>query len=365
MANSFAFFPWVYVDEPQTFGSVRLLPYGQRKLPGNLDNITQTDMDGVLRAYSNRPNHLVRKCTILEFGDWHAGMDAERVAVVQAFRIRNMIAFSALSNRKLFQQFGYCNYDTYKLIFQRYQPGETGTFAFTTRRRDGSTNYLWGSDEFAFHRPIHVDENSRLSVDEPLLLSLLSLPEAHESIYESIIEFNSANTDSLDVPEHVEIVMCKSAFEWLLGVDEKSKSIVAALKNSFKDIDLLPGDGPLKDTWLNRWPNSSHILYAWACDFCAARGDAAHGKAKKHHVWKPHQHLAFISFFFPLLLKKVLADVGLFTMDDYDLERLRCISEYLSRDPFDFDWRNPNETHPWVKTNNHAYMTSRWKTINK
>lgn len=362
MAHAVAFFPWAHIDEPKAFGPLKLLPYKKGELPGNLSHITQADIDGVLGAYADRTNHPVRKGTILEHSAWQAGMDMTAEMITKVFRTQNMVAFAALSNRSLFQQHsGYCNYDTYKLVVQRFQPGEAGTFAFSTRRRDGGTRHLWGSDEFAFHRPIHVDANSRMSLDAPLLTALLSLPSTHDANYESIVEFNSANTDSMDVPEHVEVVMCKSAFEWLLGINDHAKSLVGALEKRLTGLDLFPCDGPLKATWLKRWTNLTRPLHAWANDFCAVRGGAAHGKSRIHFVWQAHQHLAFVALFFPLLLKKVLADDGLLTMDSYDLERLRRIEQYLTNDPFDYDWKATEATHPWEAIDRQAFIAARAK----
>lgn len=178
MPPAVAFLPWVAIDEPRTIGPLRLLPYHRGKLPGELPNATQADIDGILNAYANRPRNKIKKATILELGEWQTGMDAQDV-LPALFRARNALAFAALSHRQLFRQHsGYCNYDTYSLVVQRYAPGNAGTFAFTTRRRDGGTNQLWSSDELAFHRPNHVDPHARLSIDEPLLAALLSLSDS-------------------------------------------------------------------------------------------------------------------------------------------------------------------------------------------
>src|SRR6267142_710509 len=157
MPSAVAFLQWVYLDQPITIGPLRLLPYHRGKLPGPQPRATQADIDAVLNAYSNRPRNKIKKATILELGEWQTGTDPEN-ALPALFRARNALAFAALSRRRLFRQdFDYCNYDTYSLVVQRYAPGDVGTFAFTSRRRDGGTTQLWSADEFAFHRPNHVD----------------------------------------------------------------------------------------------------------------------------------------------------------------------------------------------------------------
>lgn len=360
MPNAIAILPWVYVDEPRDFGSVRLLPFKRGELPGDQSNIKQTDIDGIFRAYANRPNHRVGQGTIVELEEWRAGMEASPEVVTELFRVKEILAFSALTLRSLFRQhYGYCNYDTYTMVVQRFKPGETGTFAFSSRRRDGATNQLWGSDEFAFQMPIHVTTSSRIAIDVPLFEALLSLPPEYSNIYDALLEFNLANTDSSGVGERVELVMCKSAFEGLLGVGTTAAAMANALRTRLEGIGTKAADGPLIAKWLARYQHEARPLTAWAKDFCALRGVAAHGAKQLSFVWQSQHNLAFVALFFPLLLKKVLADAGLLAMDSYDAERLRRVDDYLAHDPFDFDWRDPSAGRPWELVTNLAKVASR------
>lgn len=347
MPNAIAFFPWTSLERAVSIGPLRLLPYRNGHLPGDQQFVSQADIDGVLSAYADRPRHRITSGALMELGNWHSGMDVSTDQLARLFRARHLLAFAALSQRELFHRnLNYVNFDTYTLVVQRYESGDSSTFAFSTRRRDGRTQHLWGSDEFAFHRPNHVDGYASVDFDAPLLAALLTLPESHEWIYEAIVEFNLANTDSSDVPDHVEVVMCKSAFEWLLRIDANAKSFVNALETRLSNISFEKPNGPLALSWNTRWPQSKSLLSTWAKDFCAVRGTSAHGAPKRGFVWSARQHLAFVAIFFPLLIKKVLADEGLLVIDAVDFERLRRIETYLAHDPFDFDWHS-GETHPW------------------
>jgi len=154
-----------------------------------------------LRAAKSTPSprerrHPVTRASPLEVGDWHTGAEVD-AHVRTLFLTRQAIGFSALSKRSLFRgHFDYCNYDTYSLVVQRYQQGSNaGMFSFNTRRRDGSTGHMWSSDEFAFHRPNHVDGRAKFDLDRPLLEALLTLGDAAPALLEAMREFNSANTD--------------------------------------------------------------------------------------------------------------------------------------------------------------------------
>lgn len=68
-------------------------------------------------------------------------------------------------------------------------------------------------------------------------------------------------------------------------------------------------------------------------------------------------HLAFAALLFPLLVKKLLKDAGLFTMDDWDWERLRRLDWYLTHNPF--APRDRRAQHPWHRVENEALVAAR------
>lgn len=365
MSNAVAFFPWLSCKQALEIGPVRLLPFVRGSSPGDQPSMTQADIDGVLKAYSRFPNSRTKEATLLEVGDWRSGMDVPPEVLERLFEARQLIAFSALSKRRLFRgHFGYTNADTYELVVQRFKPGETGTFSFSTRRRDGSTGHLWGADEFAFQRPQHAELRATADLDEPLLAALLALPAELSYLHEAIVEFNAANTDALGVPEHVEMVMMKSAFERVLQVDHDAKRFQRALERALATIPQVepeePSTAPVD--WSRKW-GTAKPLEAWARDFCVVRGMSAHGvrrDAKASSIWTPRHHLAFGSLLFPLLVKKVLADHAGLPLEPLDLERAKRLQWYLVSDPFAPVPDSDEAEHPWsrVDTLVHVYAVA-------
>lgn len=359
MSNAIAFFPWVFIEEPITIGQIRLLPYLREKLPGNLTHALQEDIEGVFQAYSNRPKSPVSHGVLLEVGDWYSGMDVTPEILETLYRAKEILAFSAISKRALFHgHFDYTNSDAYILIVQRYKPGEARKVSFTTRRRDGGATQLWSNGEFAFQRPGHVDSNWKLNVDTKLTEALLNLSPEEKGIYESILEFNAANTDSSAVPPHVEVVMCKTALEWLLGIDEHRVSLTKELTRLLPVTDDLEVAGSYFEKWLNRWKSPDlRAISAWAYDFCAVRGSAAHGKETPlSFVWGDKQHLAFVSILFPLLVKKVLSDTGSYALTEEDSDHICCFEGYLQYDPFSSDSVNEEGLHSWAEVRSMSRM---------
>lgn len=352
--HGLAFFPWAPISESLEVGPVRLIPYERGELPGDLEHITQQDIDSILAAYALRPGKLIRRATLLEHGEWKAGMDPTHV-VANLFRARELIAMSALSARRFFRGHSdYCGADQYALIVQRYKPGDTEDFSFSTRRRDGHAQRLWGSDEFAFQCPLHVDPHD-FRLDEPLLVGLLKKP-LPDGVRESIVEFLGANTDSSAIPEHSEVVMTKCAFEFLFGIGHTDRELEDALEAAFESVDASAANGPLEGAWSKRLKKAKRLIGAWAREFNVIRGTSAHGapRGKAKTVWSAHAHLAFTAILFPLVLKQKLQALGSYALTPRDVAMLRRVEEFLMHDPFDAAHFRLGADHPWPEIESRA-----------
>jgi hypothetical protein len=348
-----AFLPWVRANEPREFGKLRIIPYERKKLPGNLPYAQQADIDEVIKAYAELPRRIVRSATLIELGDWQTGMEANE-HVRALYDARQLMAFAAISNRRLFDQFEYTNADAYNIVIQRYHAGSAGTFAFTTRRRDGGTNHLWGNDSFAFQKPGHVDL-STFSVDEPLLHALMALDPVPDRWRNAITDYLAGNTDSSDMPAHTEVVLHLAAFEWLFKFSAKVEKFVAGLNDAFP-VPANCGDGPLKEKW-QHYRGKQHAddirpLEAWAREFCQVRNESAHGQRRdgERFVLPTRSHLAFASMLFPLAFKVVMAKTGKYELTRLDANRVAQIDRYLLNDPFTSDFLNDGRrNHPWLR----------------
>jgi hypothetical protein len=174
------------------------------------------------------------------------------------FRARELVGFAALAGRRLFQgHFDYCNFDTYAFIIQHYDPGNPGAFSFSTRRRDSVTQHLRNADEFAFMKPLHVASHAQMRFDSGFLAGLLKADEGGALPYEAIVELNRANTDSPDVPSHTEVVLTKSAFEYLFGIGQSAPEFVDTLWHVIPErkADDMP-KGPLESRWKEARPKA-------------------------------------------------------------------------------------------------------------
>ena len=348
-----AFFPWVYLEEPLTVGDVRLIPFETVRRPGDLEQARQGQLDAVLKAYRSHPQTQRHRATLLEVGEWRTGMHVDEPTADRLFRIRTAVVFSALAARSLFKgHFGYTNTTAYQLVVQRYDPLEPSRFAFLTRRRDGAASHTWSAERFAFDRPHQVGARERFAVDLELLRALTS-PALQPWLHEALLEFNGANTDSSDTPDYAELVMMKTALEWLLQVGDKWQDFARTLRALLPT--QLAADGPLRATWAAKYGKAPDLIGAWAQEFCTMRNWSAHADPRDEHhfVWGVAQHLAFVATLIPLLVKRLLSVDGQYPLLDVDLLRAQRLSRLLVHDPMAHDWESD---HPWLDVESDARM---------
>jgi len=346
--HAIAFLPWVRIDQPIDAGRLRFVPYVRGERPGIDVAVPQDALDRVLAAYVNPPRYPVAECTLVEFDNWRVGDDIPEPSQIWLARV--CIGMAGLSSRRLFRQhFDYCNYDTYQLAIQRFTIESAGTFSFTARRRDGVVSHLWDAEGFVWRRPSHVPPHFRMSVEQAQYASTLLAACARDaSLAEALEEFVLANTDSTDVPVHVEVVMVKSAFEWLYSINENVEEFVRALmadvRDVLEDVDEIP-EG-VRNHWNGVSPKATRPLTAWAREFCNLRGAAAHGKDVRHSRfrWSPEAHLAFASYLFPMLVGHKLRRSDELPYDAYDQARIRFIERLLAPEILA---RGKGSDHPW------------------
>jgi hypothetical protein len=212
--------------------------------------------------------------------------------------------------------------------------------------------HLWNADEFAFLKPLHVATHAHMKLDSALLAAEMQADGKGLLPYEAIVEFNRANTDSQDIPTHTEVILTKSAFEYLFGIGQSAPEFVNALQRVIPErkVDDRP-KGPLDPRWTSARPKATRPLEAWAREFCDMRGGAAHGQKRggTRFVWSEDAHLAFASILFPLLVKHKISQNGPSALPERDAVELEYIEDYLMHDPFAHQAGSQDEEHqhPW------------------
>lgn len=326
------FLPWVSITEELRIADLRLIPYERGRLPGEFLGIPQEAFDGVLGNYGDRglgslPSRPIQQAAVIIWDEDTPGLEASDEQIQQRLVQCSYLAFSALVSRSLCSPFDYYNADTLQVVAQRFDVASPAHSCMTTRRRDGRTqNMLAGSGGLKFIRPYHIDNRARISLDTPLLEALLNLPEGQlkERIDEAIVSFLRANTDAPSLDERSELILMRVAMDTLLDVSHDKSAFRRGINEHFDELPNPPiwHRGSLDESWWRKhW--DKHVdrpLDAWVHDFCAARNAAAHGPAngEKGSIWPRHNHLIFIAWLLPLIVKKLLVQARLYEFSAED-----------------------------------------------
>jgi hypothetical protein len=375
------FLPWVTADEEVTMGNMKLVPYMRGKQPAIHDGIFLSDLDETLGNYGNptysEKHHPspVQEATLVAWND--APYNPTDEDIQASLQVGQQLAFCALAKRRFNASRDYCNADGYQMRAQRFQTGNGSSTSVATRRRDRDVrNSLNGKTLIPiFLRPLHVDSLIHLDINKNLFNALQGVGDRDlkERLSNSIEMFVLANTDAPSIPERAELVLLRSAFEKVLDVGYLTNKLASGFMVHFKeDLPVTPiwHQGEFNElAWRGRWPDTkdrkiTRPLVAWVYDFCAARNDAAHGGSKSKHpntLWNTRNHLLFGSWLFPLMIKKILASLGLYALTEEDnLYRQGC-EKFLAHDLL--AWDEEKDESEWSKVESKLHQEARSRKL--
>jgi hypothetical protein len=362
------FFPWLQLDTSITVGDFTLIPYERGCMPGGHGSDVQATLDAITEAYLTQVKQPIRHATLVRIGQGDLTRDLDEQERRATFVLSELLAVCGLSCRQFFQSgnLDYWNRDNFRLVVQTFANPHMGV-AVTTRRRDGSTTNYSSKGIYLVHEPEHVFSHTIVCIDHPLLEALFRVQGAGtwDPYWESMVYFNLANTDNMDMAEQVEVVLLNGAFERLLDCHRGKEDDVAErfAHTLTPTTDRAPHtcarlSGPGVPNSLTR---SATIREMWMRDFFRLRRSHAHGKLvpTPQPVWPIRDHLLLASFVFPLLLKCRLAQEGFYQLSEKDqceldvFEPLACQEHFASVS-------NPSDpqAHPWNRLIDEAMRES-------
>jgi len=337
-----AFFPWLTLDAERKRGRFRLVPYRVGRSDNAVSLIQHAHIDQALRFYRDSRRKPLKECVLLAFSDGAIGADLSEADVQDIFIFGELLAFSALAQRRFFQNgLGYVSRDHYALLVQQIPEHFSGTIALTYRRRDGGITHGIGADDYPIQIPPHVGEQESVAHDDMLLASLLLAwsemsAKDWQRCYEAINAFNLANTDSEAVPPHMELVLLHGAFERALGVKGGNTHDLVAKLGGCLQIGARVQCRTKGAIQPKPKSNEPYVLEAWARDFCVSRGSVAHGHdyAAAKPTWSLRNHLLLATYLLPLVMKRLLAKSGMLVIRDEDVALIDAFESLASFDHF-------------------------------
>ncbi|MEA5480717.1 hypothetical protein VB774_24040 [Pseudanabaena galeata UHCC 0370] len=272
------FFPWLLIKEPISFGEFGLYPYDKRSEVTNIiDGRLKSILNNYLRYFYVNDNRTIYATTLLSINNKFEIEFNESLSNELAFLVE-LIVFCGLGSRDFFKNgLNYCNKDNFQL--KRFSITENQiAYKKITRRRDGATANGISANKFRENKPEHVIL-SVVNLDKELLNSLVKaqsiLPESiWDNIFEGILNFNLANTDSSSITINIELVLLVSAFERLLNSrNGKEDTLAKKFTEAFEIFQTIePKDCVRCNTnTLKRFIKCKSVREIWIRDFANSR----------------------------------------------------------------------------------------------
>jgi len=329
-----AFFPWLRLNTRKLklkIGDIILLRFDRKnRLPFRCVRGVQGICDKVLESYISENGSPVAECSLVSLRGKKILEDIEEKEINYLYSVVEVITFSGLAKRELFSStgLGYCNTDDFAFFVHRFSNNDDPSLrAITSRRRDGSTTSFATPGVHKIKKPFHTNPYSFFGVELDTTLAQ-ALLEAQERLQvetwlrysDAIFNFNRANTDSPAISEHQEVVMTIGAFQRLLDSGHKENELVRKFQGIFQPSKDLDTKSSRRIGNCDRHGKDMTLRETWLRDFCHMRADYAHGRTKSNRpsLWTAREHLLLGSYIFPLLVKCLLSNDGLYKLTSSD-----------------------------------------------
>lgn len=339
-----AFFPWLRLRAPVIEGPFHLFPHsiGDVLPAGVASEITSETMAKVFGQYRYSANMPLRVVTVLQYDGRPLGADFDEIDRRAIFRFGQQLAVSGMSNRRFIGGFpdDYTAAGHYQVVIQRFTEPYNGSISLTHRRKGGHASVFMGQSDAHFVRPAHLVSQGEPTLNLRLLTALQavqSLPKSiHEHVDASVTQFLLANSDSPDVSLEAESIATYAALERVSNSSQKLVDIQAKLPAILALADSSPWTALLRDALELPADTGRPVLRDWLQQIYALRGNVAHGKPAHWapQQWSQQEHLVAGAFVYPLVLKCLLAQYGLYTLNEEDVAWVLGLEKLLGDRPF-------------------------------
>ena len=344
------FMPWCQIDKRYDFDHIRILPYRRGIPTDGLDQVQQDRVDAIIGMYKTIEDKPIHSASLLCLAGKAPIDELTEIEKDLAFELADLICFSGLARREFFASAGhYCNRDSFTVYGQEFGPPDHGVL--TWRQRQGRCSSVWPMRKVGFSIPIHCYTVHEVTIDASLFESLVKYraqanPREWDRWRDCISCFNQANTDSDNIRLQVEWVFMVGAFQRLLNANQKDKDVARRFSNT-----VVPKTSLQTSTSQRRarhWQASQEPLrYQWMREFYQIRNEFAHGQlsSSRSPVWTPMEHIVLGAIAFPLLVKCLLGERGLYSLSYNDRWEVDCFERLADTKDFLNPPTDPQSSH--------------------
>ena len=338
--------PWFSAGERAPLGGCELVP-----LPGAIEEAEQATavkLQAVCERFREIDGELLRSPTVVKLGGEGYLLEERALLAEDVAVVAEVVAFAGLAQRKFF--LGHSSYTCRRHFDLHVEPIEAIALRHTHPRRDGSAVNIVPSRTSRIPRPPDLLPSDQRSVDAELARAMFAAAEENSAwpdIYQGVVCFNLANTDSRIVAPTTELVLLVGALERLLGATGKERSLRRKFLELFKPTTRIkPSEAPRLQSARKRADVDS-VGAAWIRDLYLLRNAHAHGRLRPQHEhsWTLREHLLLASAIMPPLVKSMLARSSHYSMTDWDKAELDVFEKRLSLPSY----KTPDDSNvsPW------------------
>ncbi len=362
-AFEFAFLPWAMLPSPATVGAFGFRPIqNDSKEFFDLPKLVQQTLSSHV-SFSGGPRRgwtLVERCGMaFQPGDNGAWSNYWRTDCAHACEV---LALATIARNEPYMPASrYVNSAVFEPIVQRVS-GSLDHVGYLARQKYGAVRVL-SSAKVSRPEPLHCHAIQVHEPDRRLISALSSLvfsgvapTKRTREIMAACNLFTASHTDSPSVVAEDELVGQIIALNILLGRENKQKT--ADRLDSLFALDtikyaLTASARRSQVALTDRDPRrpSETLLWNWYIDAYCVRNDWHHERTlrQSHYLWTVEEHLHFSAQIFPLALKFLLAEMGLYGLTESDHAMAYSLMPLLDVR----DWWEPDSDRPnlpkWTK----------------
>ncbi len=359
------FIPWLKIDREHSFLGYKFIPIQRDKLP---DGLGVGDIGVSLKAlFSRYVDHMGKPsddhAVILRDGADPFWAIAES-DLEDAFLAANMFGFASLCEREFFGHDAHrINSTAFRSVAQKLSPPST---ALTITRHSIDGGIMDGGYEFEdmLQQMPTQRAYSRFSQPDERLFRALEKCRAENGdlwakICNAISIWMMANSEDQTLSGGADLTLSAIAFEHLLG--GQSAKVVADNFVKYWENHLLISAAKsvkLRKFGIQTDRNRDTLGHFWMVRLYQFRSAYVHNH-RRADTWTPRQLMVLQAFAFGSTVKIMLAQSGLFTINESDEDTLFAFEELLEHWDFEAEhWDAPADSDPNAK-----YDRKRWSTI--
>ncbi|HKR65369.1 MAG TPA: hypothetical protein VJZ00_16675 [Thermoanaerobaculia bacterium] len=329
--------PWCGIPRTYRLGELTLLRVITDEPIEGLPQASERIIRRFIASYRALDGTVVDPCAIVAFRSDDPIRELTEAELNEAAESVQLAAFSSLAARRFFRE-PYSNSTCFTRVVQQFDDGPG--IAVYSRRRDGGMLDGRILPATRFGIPPQAASVRGIEIDDTLFRALTNYRDAAKPSdwvrWQNAIDcFNFANTDDSSIPLHVEWVMTAAAFQRLTDSASGAEAVASAFESALQpEKPIAARDANVRQ--FNPKVSARSLRSVWAWEFYSLRGEYAHGKltTKREHSWEPYEHLFLAAVAFPLLVKTLLENAGLYQRTDDDWAQIDAFETLLDSDFF-------------------------------